>query len=227
MHGKRIVPAAALVAVFALFVTTPTFAQQVGVRGGWVLSDSQDGEVGPFRLQFISDQRSGFSVGGFAVVPLGAGFALQPEASFTRRELAFGTIPEVLPLVESDDPSSVTAFRMEADYLEIPVLLRIPLGGRDVPVHGLVGPSFAFNLDAGVENRFFPRATFDGFEEAVRDLDVGLVFGGGVTLGSNFVVDGRYNVGLVDIRGSNRVLDGVLPGSTKWRSFELTVGFLF
>lgn len=229
MHTKRFALGILLVTAFMFSAAPEAAAQEVGIKGGWVLSDSQDPVRSSSPLPvFLSDGRSGFSFGGFAVVPLGSGFALQPEVLFTRREVALAVDPRP-PLVEANEIALVASdFRMQADYLEVPVLVRLRLNGDEgVRAHGLFGPSFAAKLGARLDRRFLPEDNLPDFSEAVRDLDVGLVFGGGVAFGSRWLVEGRYNLGLVDIRGDSDLLDLVVPSSSKWRSFGVTLGILF
>lgn len=61
--------------------------------------------------------------------------AVQPEVLFSRRRVRLGVVPPLSPLVEGAEVGFVpTVLGMEADYLEVPVLLRLDLGDRGVPV---------------------------------------------------------------------------------------------
>lgn len=228
MRIERIALGTVLVAGLLLFLPRPGEAQEFGLKGGWILADAQDAEGSPLRPALVvSDRASGLAVGGFAVVPLGSWVSLQPEVLFTRREIDIGAGPDIETVTPGEPPLFAPVdSRLQADYLEVPVLLRVSLGGEGVAAHGLLGPSLAVNLAARLEHRIFPRNSSSDAADAVRDLDVGLVLGGGITLGEHLVVEGRYNVGLVDIRDDEALLPGVVPPS-RWRSVGLMVGLVF
>ena len=89
----------------------------------------------------------------------------------------------------------------QLDYVEIPILLDITLLG---PIGILAGPSFATNvLDQGVAN--------------VSPTDVGLILGAQVFI-SNFLVSGRYELGLTDVSPGANVQNG---------TFTFLAGFSF
>ena len=77
--------------------------------------------------------------------------------------------------------------------------------------------ALAFNIQASYESDGEREDVMDGIE----DLDVGLVFGGGVEL-RRITIEGRYTFGL---RSAFR--DGDLDGAFKNRTLSLLVGFRF
>ena len=114
---------------------------------------------------------------------------------------------------------STTTPEGEADlyYLEIPILFRINIGSSSlngVLVYFLGGPVFDINLKSrlnGVEvsNRF-------------NDFDAGVILGGGVEI-TRFIIEGRYNWGLLNILERN--LAGA--SSIQTQSFALLFGVRF
>jgi hypothetical protein len=108
--------------------------------------------------------------------------------------------------------------KLRLTYLEVPVLLHIDVYQRDPrAVYVIAGPALAFNIQASYESDGEREDVMDGIE----DLDVGLVFGGGVEL-RRITIEGRYTFGL---RSAFR--DGDLDGAFKNRTLSLLVGFRF
>jgi hypothetical protein len=142
------------------------------------------------------DWRVGAVVGGFVRFPLLSWLDLQPEVLYTRKganEDTFGISSAVL-----------------LDYLEVPVLARIPFAGRKYFI--VAGPYFGVRLRARTRTEFSGSTEELDISDSVERLDYGLSAGGGVEIGS-IVIDGRYSFSLGDvdsvidaIKGRNRVV---------------------
>jgi hypothetical protein len=136
--------------------------------------------------------------------PLLSWMDLQPEVLYTvkgGREAAFGISSAVL-----------------LDYLEVPVLARIPFAGRKYFI--VAGPYFGVRMRARTRTEFSGSTEELDISDSVERLDYGLSAGGGVEIGS-IVIDGRYSFSLSDIDADIDEITG------KNRVITATVGFRF
>ena len=145
----------------------------------------------------LDDGRTGFLVGGFAVVRLSPVLAFQPEVLYAQKG-AGGSI---------SDGGGVESLEFQLSYLEAPLLLRVDVpGGGAVRPFLLAGPSIAINVGCEVE------ATFEGMTASVdcdeadaaepETFDVGGLIGGGLEfpLGTRSLGLGvRYTFGFTDV----------------------------
>lgn len=218
-----------VVVLIAVLPPVSAAAQELGIKGGWVLADPSRDSSGPeTSVPGILDGRSGFSVGGFAVLPVTPLLSFQPEVLFTRRQLVLRPDPDFPTLAIGGLTTFApidTEFR--ADYLEIPALLRITTDVEGVGAHAVVGPSMAFNLGASARSLVFDPGVDTDVSRGVRDLDLGVVLGGGLTLGSRLVVEGRYHHGLVNVLKDDPAARPANLPDMRWRSFGVTVGMIF
>jgi len=84
--------------------------------------------------------------------------------------------------------------KVDIDYLEIPVLLRLNAGSSSLSganVFAVVGPAFDIRLKAKL-------STGEDVKEQTQGVDVGLAVGAGVEI-TRFIVEGRYTKGLRNI----------------------------
>jgi hypothetical protein len=195
----------AVVALGCVVITTaPASAQdwQAGVRAGVNLANVSTEAAGDTEAL---DMVPRLVAGVFLTWPIASWLDLQPEVLYSAK----GARADVEGFESS----------LLLDYLEIPVLARIPLRmlGRSVSV--LAGPSF------GVRLRARARADFDGSTEEVdigddaERTDVGAVVGAGFEIRS-VIIDGRYTFGFTDIDRAEDV-------KSKNRVFSFSVGFRF
>lgn len=161
-----------------------------------------------------AEPRNGLVLGGQLTIRVNALFAFQPELLYVQKGLEgaldFGGTPVDL------------AYR--SDYLEVPLLARLSLGGRTVRPFVLAGPSLAFSVachvDGEVDGDTETIACADADAEPAA-VDLGLVAGGGLELpiGMNaLTVGARYTAGLLE------ALDGT---GSRHRTVAITVGFTF
>ena len=202
----------------------PAQAQEIGfkVTGMGVGAHQPGAEQSPVAVR----GGSGFALGGFLITPISEHLDLQVEASYSRREFDLTNNPAVPSLAAETLLAVPIDSRFRADYVEIPVLLRVPVRTDSASIHALVGPAFGINVAAKLDDRVFPQSSSDDLTGSVRDLDLALVFGGGVTLASRFVVEGRYNLGLTSLLASEAAALGNLP-DVEWRSFGVSAGVIF
>jgi Outer membrane protein beta-barrel domain len=123
-----------------------------------------------------------------------SGFSLQPE------------IMVVTKGSRLDDP--VGDAEIEIEYIEFPIGLMLPLGQDRFAPYVMIGPSFAFESQCAVKTDLFEERGFNCDEDIDptlehKEFDVG-IFG---SVGLNyrwgpgqFVLEGRYTYGLVNLR---------------------------
>lgn len=174
-----------------------------GVKGGVNFSSVKfDSSGGDLTL----DWRIGAVVGGFVRFPMLSWLELQPEVLYSvkggKRE-EFGVSSSVL-----------------LDYLEVPVLARIPLGGAS-KYFAVAGPYVGFRMRARTRTEFSGSTEEVDISDSVERMDFGLAVGGGVEFGS-IILDGRYSFSLSDIDA-----DASDDASGKNRVVSVTVGFRF
>ena len=174
-----------------------------GVKGGVNISSVKfDSPGGDLTL----DWRIGAVVGGFVRFPMLSWLELQPEVLYSvkggKRE-EFGVSSSVL-----------------LDYLEVPVLARMPLGGAS-KYFAVAGPYVGFRMRARTRTEFSGSTEEIDINDSVERMDFGLAVGGGVEFGS-IVLDGRYSFSLSDIDA-----DASDEVSGKNRVISVTVGFRF
>jgi|JI71714CRNA_FD_contig_71_2501672_length_696_multi_3_in_0_out_0_1 hypothetical protein len=137
-------------------------------------------------------------------------FAIQPEVSFSQRGFKYKVDFLGLPL----------SVRTKYNYLEVPVLAKLSLGGEKNKFNVLVGPSFGYAL-SGNYNDGEESLKIDFKEEGVKRFDFGAQFGLGATFG-NFFVDARYLLGLANLND-----ESTLDVKVNTRGLGFNVGYLY
>ena len=157
---------------------------------------------------FKEEFRTGYLVGGFAIIDLGKKFALQPELlwnqSASRIDSNFKTVYETA----FDDLKNG---KVKLNYLSVPILLNYKLIGNFLSLQA--GPQFGIliNKDKNV---------LENGKQAFKSGDLSMLGGAQVKI-SKFVGSARYVVGL------NNIND--IDNKDKWKSqsFQLAVGIAF
>jgi len=138
-----------------------------------------------------SSSRLGFVGGGFLSLNFGPSFAIRPELLYEQKGAQI----------------SGTTTSYEADYLEVPVLLKIGLGLPGLNPSLLVGPSFDWTT----------LSSLPANSGAVNSGDVGLV--GGIEFDfSKFCINGRYELGLDNVSSGKNLQNG---------TFTVLMGYSF
>ena len=126
--------------------------------------------------------------------------------------------------------------QVEADlksrFIEVPVLLRQDLSAGATRPFLMAGPTFGFNLSSKANLQGSnPEAEEVDLKDLTRTVDVGLMFGGGVSVpmqrGALFF-EGHYALGLTDVLDDGEVeVEGVareLSGDVKHRGLQVKAG---
>jgi hypothetical protein len=123
--------------------------------------------------------RVGFTGGIFLAFNFGRVVTIQSEVLYTMKGATY---------VALDD--SYTD-KLSADYIEIPLLLKLRIPTPVVQPFVFAGPSVGFKLKEKLESNGVPLD-----ETILKNNDYGAIFGAGVNVGRNFMVDVRYSLGL-------------------------------
>jgi hypothetical protein len=209
----RIMKFAAVAAAFALLGTADVEAQgmTIGFKMGASFSNvSVDPDEG-----FDTKSLTAFTGGGFLRFPLGP-VQLQPELMYITKGFK----------MEDDESDAEGKFKLS--YIEIPVLIVLPLTqGASFSPYVFGGPAFAFEASCkiafeggGVSGDVDCDEGGDTIER--KKFDVGAMFGAGFGIPAgpgSLLIEGRYNFGLMNIADT----DG--DESLKNRSGAVLVGY--
>lgn len=198
---RKVVVLVALLVAFASPAAAQgvLFGAKVGVNFASLSFDPEDEEV-------ETSMRTGFTAGVLLVVPANARIAFQPEVLFSQQ----GSKVE-------DPENAANEGSIKLNYVNVPLLANIRLGGGDNPVSLLVGPQIGFRTSA--------KAEANGEEEDLKEFTEGTDFGlvtGLSAMFRNVVVDARYIWGLSNINA-----DETDDQKVKNRVFTISVGVVF
>jgi hypothetical protein len=169
--------------------------------------------------EFFPGNRVGFVGGAFVALPMGPRVLLQPEVVYTQKGAQY-----------SGEPGRET---WQAEYLEIPLLLKLLLGSGPARPALFAGPAAGFKIDAKVVGRS-PGGEEDensAIGDAVRSVDWGLVFGAGVDIAAGdgtLTLEGRYARGLSPLaKDPERPVQTRSTFDPKHGVLSLQVGYAF
>lgn len=142
-----------------------------------------------------STSRLGFGGGGWIAIPIGPRLSVQPEVNYVQKGAKLGTIEFTDmggTVIGSFDLTQVV------DYIEVPVLLRVPL-----PSGGLVSPYFVggpvLGLEVSEKLKLSGTASTSTGTSFFKSADFGAALGAGIELGRGPLrgtLETRYTLGL-------------------------------
>lgn len=208
---KPLLRLTSVLAAAALLVGTPTAADgqehMIGLKSGVNFSDI----AGPQSF----DASTRFHIGGFLQIGVTNALSIRPEIMYTQKGAQNG---------------SVNGYNFTMDFVEMPVLLNykfVPEGR--VHANLFAGPAVALSTKCEVAGTSEAGVAFDQACDHrsrtvdVGDVDVGVVFGGGLTVPFskvNLLLDARYDWGLLDVN------DATGPAAVaRCRAFSMSFGF--
>ena len=162
-----------VVGAFAALLTLPQPAA-AGVRFG-LKAGANVANVNGDALEALQDWQStvGFCGGIFLEFNLGKVLTIQPEVLYTMK-----------------GSETAEGGKLDLDYIEVPVLLKVRLPIASIHPFLIAGPAFGWNL----------KAVVDGIEvEDWPTSDYSAVFGAGLQLGRTLHLDVRYTMGLAKL----------------------------
>jgi len=198
--------------ILFLFSITTNAQIQVGLKAGLNISDIVEDDPGEEATNF--DTKLGFVGGVYFNYQFNNMFAVQPEIYYSMKGAKL--------------KDQYNDLNLKLTYVEIPILLQfiVPLKGTPVKPLLFVGPAMGLNLTAKNERTNNGQATEEDFKDLIKSTDLGLVFGGGISLplGKNQLgIDVRYSLGLSNIgkdTGSATIKNNII-------NFNLLYGFSF
>lgn len=154
---------------------------------------------------FKEEFRTGYLLGGFAMIGLGNKFGLQPEVLFIQTQTRVDT---TFRQIYQSAFKDATKGDVKLNYLSIPILLNYKFIGNFLSLQA--GPQFGILMNKD-------KSLLDNGKQAFKGGDFSMV-GGAQLKVSKFVASARYVVGL------NNISD--LGDQNKWKNqgIQLSVG---
>ena len=198
----------------AIAMSSLTFAQQFGVKGGMNVSSLSDDAT-------LSDQESkiGFNAGVFMNAPLAENFSIQPEVLYNDLgSKVTRSSTEILGNTYSAD------YSRNLGYISVPVMFQY----NATPAFYLeAGPQFGFLVSAKDKFKNSTNGSTDNATIVALDkdnfhtFDFGIGLGAGYYFTPNLGLTARYTAGLSDIMKDN-------PGdSVKNNVFQVGLAYKF
>ena len=198
----------------ALAVSSLTFAQQFGIKGGMNVSSlSNDAGLED------SSSKIGFNAGVFLNAPLAANFSIQPE-------VLYNNLGSKVTLTDFDinNDNYTAEYARHLDYISVPVMFQY----NATPSFYLeAGPQFSFLLDARDKYKSTKNGsttdsdTRDLNKDAFNTFDFGLGLGAGYWITPKLGINARYNAGFTDIYKENN------GDSVKNNNFQVGLSYKF
>ena len=198
----------------ALAVSSLTFAQQFGIKGGMNVSSlSNDAGLED------SSSKIGFNAGVFLNAPLAANFSIQPE-------VLYNNLGSKVTLTDFDinNDNYTAEYARHLDYISVPVMFQY----NSTPSFYLeAGPQFSFLLDARDKYKSTKNGsttdsdTRDLNKDAFNTFDFGLGLGAGYWITPKLGINARYNAGFTDIYKENN------GDSVKNNNFQVGLAYKF
>ncbi len=197
----------------AIAMSSLTFAQQFGIKGGMNVSSLSDDAT-------LSDQESkiGFNAGVFMNAPLAENFSIQPEVLYNDLGSKVTRSTEILGNTYSAD------YSRNLGYISVPVMFQY----NATPAFYLeAGPQFGFLVSAKDKFKNSTNGSTDNATIVALDkdnfntFDFGIGLGAGYYFTPNLGLTARYTAGLSDIIKDN-------PGdSVKNNVFQVGLAYKF
>jgi hypothetical protein len=197
-----------MVAAFAGLLVLPRPAAadvQFGIKAGGNMAKPTGADADDPLATLKS--RVGFTGGIFLAFNFGRVVTIQSEVLYTMKGATY---------VALDD--SYTD-KLSADYIEIPLLLKLRIPTPVVQPFVFAGPSVGFKLKEKLESDGVPLD-----ETILKNNDYGAIFGAGLNLGRNFMIDVRYSLGLQKVINT---IEGEVEPDFKNGVWSATIGIAF
>jgi hypothetical protein len=155
------------------------------------------------------ESRIGFMAGGYVEIGVHRNFAVSPEVYYIMKGVK-----------STDGDEEVTG---KVDFLEVPVLFKVVFpneSGARLRPHLYAGPALGIQVSCKTENSVKIDCDSPTSDVRVKDIDLGIVFGGGIDIGS-FFVGARYDLGLTNLNDDPDATDA---DEFKTRAFAVVVG---
>jgi len=207
--------------ICALLMCAGAMAQtekvKLGVKAGLNISSLTFDEN-----ELKSSDKTGFTAGLMAEIPLAKSFSVQPELLFSQQGMKLSYSD---PEVENSHYKSTIAL----NYLNIPIMLKYYV------VKGLslqAGPQVGILLKANnkYQDNFLGYDNHDKMDlkDYSNGVDASVNFGLGYQFQNKFYVDVRYNMSYNDVfKDATSNTNYIIKSDMKNRIFQVTVGYFF
>ena len=153
--------------------------------------------------------RVGFMGGVFLAVDFGRVVSVQSEILYTMKGATY---------VALDDTFTD---KLYADYIEVPLLLKLRIPAPVVQPFIFGGPTVGFKLQEKLMSNGEEVPLTDAL---LKDNDYGAIVGAGVNLGKHLILDVRYSLGLQKVKA---IIDGAIEPDFKNGVWSATIGIVF
>jgi hypothetical protein len=153
--------------------------------------------------------KTGFTGGVFVSLDFGRTVSVQWEALYTMKGAVY---------VAADDAFTD---KLYADYIEVPLLLKVRIPLPVVQPFVFAGPTVGFKLQEKLESN---GEDVPLTQALLKNSDYGTVFGAGLNLGPNFMADLRYSLGMQKVAYA---FQGEVPTDLKNGVWSASVGVYF
>ncbi len=201
-----------VIAAFAGLMALPQPAA-AGVQFGLKLGGNMAKVTGADAQDIEGTLKSkvGFTGGIFLAFHLGRVVTIQWEALYTMKGASF----------EYTDLEDTYTEKLYGNYIEIPLLLKITIPTPVIQPFVFAGPSVGFKLSEKIQvnGEDIPLE-----EKLLKNNDYGAIFGAGLNLVRNFMLDVRYSLGLQKVIDT---IEGETPVDVKNGVWSATIGIAF
>ncbi len=212
---KKLTMALVIGAFVGMLALPQTAAADVkfGIKGGANMANVNGALINEIKADpdATVKQKIGFCAGIFVELNFGRILTIQPEILYTLKGSQ----------IDYTDGELTGTEKLQFDYIEIPLLLKLRLPTGSLHPFIFAGPAIGFNLSSKIkwiEDGESGEETIEDFKK----VDYSAVFGGGLQLGSSIHLDVRYTLGLQKL-----IDDGVDALDIKNGVISATIGLAF
>lgn len=197
-------------------VAAQTDKVKIGVKAGLNISSLTSDEN-----ELDSSDKTGFTAGIMAEIPLTKNFSIQPEVLYSQQGMKFS-------YSDVDVQNSHYKSTIGLNYLNIPVMLKYYV------VKGLsvqAGPQVGILLKANnkYQDNFLGYENHETFNlsDYANGIDTAVNFGLGYQFKNKFYTDLRYTISYSDIFKDASANTYIINSDMKNRVFQITIGYFF
>jgi len=198
-------------------ITAQSEKVKIGVKAGLNIASLTFDEN-----ELESSQKTGFTAGIMAEIPLAKNFSVQPEVLYSQQGMKFSYSD--IDVANSSYKSTITL-----NYLNIPVMLKYyVLKGLSVQA----GPQIGILLKSNnkYQDNFLGYDNHENYNlsDYTNAFDTSVNLGVGYQFKDKFYVDLRYNISYSDVfKEANSNGNYVINSDMRNRVFQITIGYFF
>jgi hypothetical protein len=176
-----------LVVILSLALAGMVYSQglsQKGIKAGLNIANMTGDNMEDAKRKNV------YAAGVFAVLDLNENVALRPEVLYSLKGAK----------MEESEEGYNFKMTINLTYIDIPVLLQyvLPTSGSIKP-QLFAGPSIGLLMGAKMKMEAGGEEEEEDIKDDVKSMDIGLVFGVGISITNNISIDVRYSMGMTNI----------------------------